>query len=131
MSGNNGNEGRDDEQTGSRRRFLKRVGGAGVAVSFGASVPKSATAAETSESQSSVQNVVPVQSTGRTASVNPEDVPRADESDYQGDFEVPTMLTMSPAEYRRIQERVQRGDFPQPPESAVQRVPRENGGDGE
>lgn len=131
MSGDGRNKGRDGEQTGSRRRFLKQVGGAGVAVSLGASVPKTATAAETSESKSPVQGVAPAQSTGKTASVNPEDVPRADESDYETDFEVPTMLTMSRTEYRRIQERVQRGDFPQPPESAVQRVPRENGGDDE
>lgn len=126
-----GKKGRDEARSGSRRRFLKRVGSAGVAVSLGTSVSGEVAATEKSESRSPTRGVAPAQSTGKTASVRPGDVPRADESDYDLDFEVPTMPTMSRAEYRRVQERVKRGDFPQPPESAVQRVPRENGGEDE
>lgn len=125
------NDGDGTQKNGSRRRFLKRVGGAGVAASLGVSVPETTSATDGTESRSPAQGRAPERAAGKAAAVRPMDVPRADESERDTDVDVPVMLTMSVEEYRNVQNRVKRGDFPQPPASAVQRVPRDEGGDDE
>lgn len=110
---------RTDEE---RRRFLKQIGGTGTALSFGASASGAASTGE-----STPRATAPERGVGQAEAVAPADVPRADESDRDTDGTVPYMLPFSRAEYRRIQRRIESGDFPQPPASDVQRVPDEGG----